>query len=89
MEWVSNLPDKLRVSLESLLDSVEQHENVYMDSQNASVGQIWVALAYMNQRVEKLEDIVQAQRKALTELDQEVNVDKHLDDNLKESLKRY
>ncbi len=89
MEWVSDLPDKLRVSLESLLDSVEQHEDVYMEAQNASVGQIWIALALMNERVQKLEDLVQAQRKALHELDQDVEVDKHLDKNLKESLKRY
>lgn len=89
MEWVSQLPDKLRVSLESLLDSVEQHENVYMESQNASVGQIWVALAYLNQRTQRLEELVKAQRKALNELDQEVDVDSHLDSNLEESLKRY
>lgn len=89
MEWVSRLPDKLRVSLESLLDSVEQHEEVYMESQNASVGQIWVALAYLNQRTQRLEELVQAQRKALNDLDQEVDVDSHLDSNLEESLKRY
>lgn len=89
MDWVSQLPDKMRVSLESLLDSVEQHEPTYLEAQNASVGQIWVALALMNQRVRKLEDLVQAQRKALNELDQDVNVDRHLDNHLEESLKRY
>lgn len=89
MDWIRQLPDKIRVSLESLLDSVEQHEEDYMNAQNASVGQIWVALALMNQRLEKMEDMVQAQRKALRELDQEVEIDKHLDSSLEESLKRY
>lgn len=89
MDWVRDLPDRLRSSLESLLDSVEQHEKTYVDAQNASVGQIWVALALMNRRVQKLENLVNAQRKALNELDQDVPVDKHLDSNLEESLKRY
>ncbi len=89
MEWVSRLPEKLRVSLESLLDSVEQHEDTYMEAQNASVGQIWIALAYLSQRTERLEELVNAQRKALNELDQDVNVDGHLDKSLEESLKRY
>ncbi|MFB6190081.1 MAG: hypothetical protein ABEJ91_00740 [Candidatus Nanohaloarchaea archaeon] len=89
MDWITRLPDRLRVSLESLLDSVEQHEETYLDAQNASVGQIWVALAYMNQRVTKLEELVNAQRKAFSELDQDVDIDQHLDSNLEESLKRY
>lgn len=89
MDWITRLPDRLRVSLESLLDSVEQHEETYMDAQNASVGQIWVALAYMNQRVQKLEELVNAQRKALNDLDQDVDLDQHLESNLEESLKRY
>jgi predicted nucleic acid-binding Zn-ribbon protein len=89
MDWITRLPDRLRVSLESLLDSVEQHEETYLDAQNASVGQIWVALAYMNQRVQKLEELVNAQRKALNDLDQEVDIDQHLESNLEESLKRY
>lgn len=89
MDWVSELPDKLRASLDSLLDSVEQHEETYMDAQNASVGQIWVALAIMNQRVQKLENLVRAQRKAMNEMDQEVDIGKHMDRNLEESLKRY
>ncbi|MFB6291870.1 MAG: hypothetical protein ABEI58_00585 [Candidatus Nanohaloarchaea archaeon] len=88
MEWVSKLPDRIRVSLESLLDRVDQHEDTYMQAQNASVGQIWVALALMNERVQKLEDIVTAQRKALKEVEG-ADVDKHLDSNLEESLKRY
>ena len=89
MDWLQQLPDRIRVSLESLLDSVEQHEQTYMNAENASVGQIWVALALMNRRVQKLEDIVQAQRKALNDLDQDVDIGKHLDGNLEESLKRY
>lgn len=89
MEWLRKLPDRLRISLESLLESVEQHESSYMRAENASIGQIWTALALMNQRMEKLEDLVNAQRKALNQLDQEVDVGKHLDENLEESMKRY
>ncbi|MFB6212962.1 MAG: hypothetical protein ABEJ07_00125 [Candidatus Nanohaloarchaea archaeon] len=89
MDWITRLPDRLRVSLESLLDSVEQHEETYLEAQNAPVGQIWVALAYMNQRIGKLEDLVNAQRKALNQLDQEVDIDRHLESDLEESLKRY
>lgn len=87
MEWVERLPEKVQESLESLLDRVETHEETYMDAQNASVGQIWVGMAMMNQRLEKLEDMVLAQRKALKESN--LDVDKHLDQNLKESLKNY
>lgn len=89
MEWKQRLPDKVRVSLESLLDCVNQHEESYMAAQNASVGQIWVAMALMNQRMEKLERIVKAQRKVLNNLDEGVNVDKHLDKELEESLRNY
>ncbi|MFB6143992.1 MAG: hypothetical protein ABEJ98_01650 [Candidatus Nanohaloarchaea archaeon] len=88
MEWVERLPDKIRVSLESLLDTVDTHEDVYMDAQNVSVGQIWVAMALMNRRIRKLEDMVTAQRKALNEMES-ADVDKHIDENLAESLKRY
>lgn len=88
MEWVETLPDKIKVSLESLLDTVEHHEETYMQAQNASVGQIWVAMALMNRRIQKLEEIVSAQRKALNEMDN-ADVDKHIDRKLEESLKKY
>ncbi len=88
MDWIEKLPNKVQVSLESLLDSVDRHEDSYMDAQNASVGQIWVGMALMNERLEKLEDMVSAQRKVLQEME-EADVDKHLDRNLKESLKKY
>lgn len=87
MTWVEDLPEKLRSSLNSLLNGTEKHEETYMRSENASVGQIWVAMAQMNQRLDKVEDMLQAQRKALRE--QDVDVDNHLDRNLEESLKRY
>jgi uncharacterized coiled-coil protein SlyX len=89
MEWKQRLPEKLRVSLETLLDKVNKHEDVYMQAQNASVGQMWVSMAQMNHRVEKLEAIVQAQRKALNEMDVDVNVDKRLNKDLEESLRNY
>jgi len=87
MTWVEELPEKLRSSLNSLLNGTEKHEQTYMSAENASVGQIWVAMAQMNQRLGKVEDMLQAQRKALRE--QDVDVDNHLDRNLEESLKRY
>lgn len=88
MEWVDRLPDKIQTSLESLLDRVEHHEETYMDAQNASVGQIWVGMAMMNERIEKLEEVVAAQRKVLNNMDN-TDVDQHLDRNLEESLKKY
>lgn len=87
MEWTKRLPEKIRTSLQKLLDLVERHEESYMEAENASVGQIWVGMALMNQRLDKLEDIVTAQRKALRELD--VDMDRHLDRELQESLKNY
>lgn len=89
MGWIENLPDRIEASVNSLLDSVQDHETEYMEAENASIGQIWVAMALMNQRLEKTEDLVRAQRKALNELDQNVDVDKHLDKSLEESLKNY
>lgn len=89
MEWLQRLPERLRNSLNSLLDTVEQNEDVYMSASNASVAQIWVAMAYLNRRTERLEQLVNAQRKALNQLDQEVEIENHLDENLEESLKRY
>ncbi len=88
MEWVQRLPDKIQASLESLLDRVEHHEDTYMESQNASVGQIWVAMAMMNERIEKLEEIVSAQRKVLNNMEN-TDVDQHIDRKLEESLKKY
>lgn len=87
MTWIEDLPKKLSSSLHSLLEDTEKHEETYMEAGNASVGQMWVAMAQMNQRLEKVEDMLQAQRKALSE--QGVDVDNHLDRNLEESLKRY
>ena len=88
MEWVERLPDKIQTSLESLLDRVEHHEETYMDAQNASVGQIWVGMAMMNERIEKLEEIVSAQRKVLNNIEGK-DVDQHIDRKLEESLKNY
>lgn len=89
MGWIENLPDRLEASANSLLDSVQEHETEYMEAENASIGQIWVAMSLMNQRLEKMEEMVRAQRKAMNELDQNVDVDKHLDKSLEESLKNY
>lgn len=87
MSWIEDLPKKLSASLNSLLNDTEKHEDVYMDAENASVGQIWVAMAQMNKRLDRMDDMLQAQRKAMKE--QGLEVDKHLDKNLEESLKRY
>ena len=84
---MEKLPERIQNSLDGLLRRTEKHEETYMEADNAPIGQIWVAMAQMNQRIEKLEDLVQAQRTALQEMD--VEVDKHLDKDLKESLKRY
>jgi len=89
MSWMDELPDQVQESLDDLLLDTEQHEEVYMDAENAPIGQIWVAMAQMNKRIRKLEDLVHAQRSALQEMDVEVEVDKHLDKDLEESLKRY
>ena len=86
---MDELPDQVQESLDDLLLDTEQHEEVYMDAENAPIGQIWVAMAQMNKRIRKLEDLVHAQRTALQEMDVEVEVDKHLDKDLEESLKRY
>lgn len=89
MTWKDSLPKKPRESLEELLHDTEQHEQAYMKAENPSVGQMWVAMSVMNQRLQKMEQLVRAQRKALNELDIEVEVDKHIDEDLKNSLKRY
>ena len=87
MSWIEDLPKKISTSLHSLLNDTEKHEETYMKAENASVGQIWVAMAQMNRRLDKIEDMLQAQRKAMKE--KGVDVDNHLDRNLEESLKRY
>lgn len=89
MTWIDKLPEKLFASINSILDSVEQHEDVYTEAENASIGQMWVAIAYLNHRLMKMEELVKAQRKALKEMDQEVKVDNHLDEGLRDSLKNY
>ncbi len=87
MSWIEELPGKISASLNSLLEDTESHEDVYMQAENASVGQIWVAMAQMNQRLEKMEDMLRAQRKAMKE--QGLEVDRSLDSDLEESLKNY
>lgn len=89
MTWIDDLPEKLFASINSILDSVEQHEDVYTQAENASIGQMWVAIAYLNQRLMKMEELVKAQRKVMKEMDKDVNVDSHLDDGLRDSLKNY
>jgi len=86
---MDRLPEHLQESLDNILVEAEKHEETYMEAENAPVGQIWVAMSEMNQRIEKLEDIVHTQRRALKEMDVEVEVDKHLDKDLERSLKRY
>ncbi|QKQ98666.1 hypothetical protein GKQ38_04035 [Candidatus Nanohaloarchaea archaeon] len=89
MSWRKELPSKLKNSLQSLLRSVDRHEDVYTQAENVSIGQIWVAMAVMNRRLEKIEKMARAQRKALQEIEADVDVDKHLSENLEESLKKY
>jgi methionine synthase II (cobalamin-independent) len=89
MEWQESLPKEKRESLEKIVRETENFESSYMDADNPPIGQIWTAMATMQERVEKLEQLVRAQRKALKELDVEVEVDKHIDEDLKNSLKRY
>ncbi|MFB6180495.1 MAG: hypothetical protein ABEJ93_01330 [Candidatus Nanohalobium sp.] len=87
MGWVEKLPEKIRDSLDSLIADTEKHDNAYNQAENPSVGQIWVSMALLNQRMEKIEDRLQAQRKALKE--KGINPDKGLDGNLEKSLKNY
>lgn len=89
MSWINDLPNNHEKALNELLDQIEQHEDVYENAENSSVAQIWTALAILHEKNQKLERIVKAQRKALRKADIHVNVDKHLDRNLEESLKNY
>lgn len=89
MDWTAKLPERLRNSLDALLDRVENNEEAYMNAQNASVGQIWVAMALLNERMNKMERHLRAQRKAINELSPNQDVGEKLDSNLEESLKRY
>lgn len=89
MSWINNLPKKLSSSLNLLLDNTNKHEEIYLSAENASVAQLWVANAFMYNKIQELDQLVKAQRKALKEMDKEVAVDKHLDRDLEESLKRY
>lgn len=88
MTWIDQLPEKLKSSLNSILEGTERHEETYMKAENASVGQIWVAMAQMNKRLDKMENMVQAQRKAMQEIEG-LDVDDHLDRSLEDSLKNY
>lgn len=88
MSWIEELPEKLRSSLNALLEGTERHEETYMKAGNASVGQIWVAMAQMNKRLDRMEDMVQAQRKAMQDIEG-LDVDNHLDRSLEDSLKNY
>lgn len=89
MDWTANLPERLRNSLDALLDRVENNEEAYMNASNASVGQIWVALALLNERMNKMERHLRAQRQAINDLNPETEVGENLDSNLEDSLKRY
>jgi len=89
MSWMNNLPKKLHESLEKILEQTNKNEEAYMQAENASVGQLWVAIAHLNSKVENLEKLANAQRKALNNMEEEVNVNKHLDEDLEESLRRY
>jgi CO dehydrogenase/acetyl-CoA synthase alpha subunit len=89
MEWMEQLPDRQRDSLENLLDQVNKQEDVYMQADNASVGQIWVALAQMHEKMDKMDSMIKAQREVLKEFDSSIEVDEKLDQRLEESLRRY
>ncbi|MFB6192742.1 MAG: hypothetical protein ABEK00_00665 [Candidatus Nanohaloarchaea archaeon] len=89
MSWRDKLPVKLRESLQSLLTSVDKHESVYTEAENVSIGQIWVAMAVMNRRLDRVEKMLLSQRKALKDIDSDIDVDKRLDEGLEESLKKY
>lgn len=89
MSWMNSLPDKLQDSLEKILEQTNRNEEAYMEAENASVGQLWVAIAHLSSKVDNLEKLAHAQRKALNNIEEDVNVNKHLDEDLEESLRRY
>lgn len=89
MSWRDELPTKIKNSLQSLLRSVDRHESVYTQAENVSIGQIWVGMAVMNQRLERVEEMVKAQRKTLNEMNTDVDVDKRMKEELERSLKKY
>jgi len=89
MSWTEDLPEKLRNSLNTLLETVQQHEPVYEQAENPSVAQMWVAIAHINEKNQKLEEMVRAQRRALKKHEIDFEVDRHLDSNLEDSLKNY
>ena len=89
MSWRDKLPTKIKNSLQSLLRSVDRHESVYTQAENVSIGQIWVGMAVMNQRLERVEEMVKAQRKTLNEMNTDVDVDKRMKEELERSLKKY
>ncbi|WP_414837642.1 hypothetical protein ACK3SF_05220 [Candidatus Nanosalina sp. VS9-1] len=89
MSWMNSLPNKLQESLEKILEKTNRNEEAYMEAENASVGQLWVAIAHLNSKVDNLEKLAHAQRKALNNIEEDVNVNKHLDEDLEESLRRY
>jgi len=89
MDWMSELPERQRASLEALLDQVNEQESVYTKAENASVGQIWVALAQLNEKMERMDSMLRAQREVLKEMNADVEIDQKLDERLEESLRRY
>jgi len=89
MEWIRQLPDRQRNSLETLLESVNSYEDVYSEAENASVGQIWVAMSLMNEKIQRLESLVKAQRRVLNEMGKGDELDRHLNQELEKSLRNY
>ena len=86
-EWREELDPEIKRKLEKILKRVKSEEEAYKNSKYESTAQIWVGMAELFSRIDRLDRRLKRIEKALGKVRRE---EKHLKDvDLEESLKKY
>ncbi len=86
-KWREDLDPEIKRKMEKLLKRVKSEEDAYKSSKYESTAQIWVGMAELFSRIDRIDKRLKKIEKALGEAKKE---EKHLKDlELEDSMKKY
>lgn len=85
-DWRNELDNELKRKLEKLLKRIKSEEEAYKISNHEAVAQLWVGIAEVFSKVERLD---QRMRRIEKMLEEETNKDGMDDTELRKSLEKY
>lgn len=85
-DWRDKLGERLSKSIESLLRRIKAEEDSYKSAKEQKIAQIWVALADLNQRLNRVEQTLEdVERRTPPQVEDK----KIKDEVLRDSLESY